>query len=164
MAKTPPLPWYSKFGNAAQLASAAIAIFGFAAILFQIYELRNNNRATSARHTYLSYMDMAFKNPKFAEADYDKIRAAGKDEIVRYEMFVNYFLYACEEAMVSLEAKKGWHDACAYDLRFHLAFLCEKLKAEPDYFDTYNRVTQELVESSFARYGVAPPDCKVRKN
>ncbi len=163
-AKIPPTPWYAKFGNAAQIASAVVAIFGFAAILFQINELRSNSRATSARQTYLGYMDMAFKNPSFAEPYMQKIRAAGNDERIRYEMFVNYFLYACEEAMISLDAKKAWHDACEYDLKFHLAFLCEKLKDEPDYLATYNRVTQELVKSAMARYGVAAPDCKMRKS
>jgi hypothetical protein len=156
--------WWQKFGNAAQLASAVIAIFGFAAVLFQINELRNNSRAGNARQSYLGYMDMAFKNPAFAEADYDKIRAAGKDENVRYDMFVTYFLYACEEAMLSLEAKNEWHEACEQDLKYHVAFLCEKVKAEPDYLATYNHVTQDLVKSAMARYGVAPPDCKVRKS
>jgi hypothetical protein len=156
--------WWQKFGNIAQIASAAVAIFGFAAILLQVSELRSNSRATSARQTYLGYMDMAFKNPNFAEPDMQKIRAAGNDERIRYEMFVNYFLYACEEAMISLDAKKAWHDACEYDLKFHLDFLCEKLKEEPDYLATYNRVTQDLVRSAMGRYGVAPPECKVRKS
>lgn len=157
------IAWWQKFGNVAQIASAVIAICGFAAVLLQVNELRNNSRATSARQTYLGYMDMAFKNPAFAEADYDKIRAAGKDELVRYDMFVTYFLYACEEAMVSLEAKNEWHEACEQDLKFHVTFLCEKLKSEPDYLVTYNRVTQDLVKSAMARYGVSTSDCKVRK-
>jgi hypothetical protein len=159
-----PETWWQRFGNAAQIASAVIAIFGFAAVLFQINELRNNSRATGARQSYLGYMDMAFKNPSLVEPDYEKIRAAGKDEVLRYESFVTYFLYACEEAMLSLEAKKEWHDACAHDLKFHLAFLCEKVKEEPDYLATYNRVTQDLVKAAMTHYGVAAPDCKVRKS
>lgn len=155
--------WWQRLGNAAQIASAVVAACGFLAIIFQVNELRTNSRATSARHTYLGYMDMAFRNPAFVEADYDKIRAAGKDEQVRYETFVSYFLYACGEAMVSLEAKKEWHDSCEQDLKFHLAFICERLKTEPEFLVTYNRVTQDLVKSAMARYGVSPPDCKVRK-
>jgi hypothetical protein len=158
------ITWWQKFGNAAQIASAVIAVFGFAAILLQVSELRSNGRATAARQTYLGYMDMAFKNPAFAEPDSEKVRAFGKDDRVRYEMFVNYFLYACEEAMLSLEVKKEWREACSYDLRFHLVFLCEKLKEEPDYLATYNRVTQDLVKSAMARYGIAAPECKARKS
>ena len=155
--------WWQKYGNVAQIASGVIAIFGFAAVLLQVNELRTNNRAAGARQTYLGYMDMAFKNPAFAEADYEKIHAAGKDEQVRYDTFVSYFLYACEEAMVSLEVKNEWHEACEQDLKYHLAFLCEKLKTEPEYLATYNRITQDMVKSAMARYGVVSPDCKVRK-
>src|SRR5262249_18057548 len=125
--------WWQKLGNAAQIASAVVAAFGFIAILFQINELRSNSRATSARHTFLGYMDMAFKNPSYSEPDYARIKAAGKDEMVRYENFVTYFLYACEEAMLSLDKKGEWRDSCEYDLKVHLPFLCEKIRVEPSY-------------------------------
>jgi hypothetical protein len=155
--------WWQKYGNAAQIASAIIAICGFAAVLLQINELRMNSRAAGARQTYLAYMDMAFKNPNFAEADYEKIRTASKDEQVRYDTFVSYFLYACEEAMISLEAKKEWREACELDLKPHLIFLCERLKTEPEYLATYSRVTQDMVKTAMARYGIVSPECKARK-
>jgi hypothetical protein len=157
------ITWWQKFGNAAQIAAAAISICGFVAILFQINELRSNSRAASARQAYLGYMDMAFKNPSFTVPDFDKIKAAGKDELTRYEVFVNYFLYSCEEAMTVLAGKQEWHDACELDLKPHLAFLCEKMRAEPRYLSTFAAVTQDLVKSAMLRYGVAQPDCKVRK-
>src|SRR3984893_16821417 len=97
--------WWQRLGNAAQIASALVAACGFAAVLFQINEIRNNSRAASARQTYLGYLDLAFKNAGYSEADYQKIKSAGKDEQVRYENFVSYFLYACEEAILSLEGK-----------------------------------------------------------
>ncbi|XSC46579.1 hypothetical protein ACF1BQ_012750 [Bradyrhizobium sp. RDT10] len=67
------------------MAQAAVALLGFVAILFQINEIRTNNRATSARQAFLGYTDLAFKNPKFAQPDYEKIKAAGGDEQVQYE-------------------------------------------------------------------------------
>jgi hypothetical protein len=153
--------WWQKLGNGAQIASALIAACGFAAVLFQINEIRNNSRAASARQTYLGYMDMAFKNPGYSAPDYAKIKSAGKDELVRYENFVSYFLYACEEAMLTLEGKGEWRESCAYDLKYHLPYLCEKVKAEPNYLSTYNEKTQELVKSSMQRFGVAAPECRL---
>jgi len=66
--------------------------------------------------------------------------------------------------MVSLEAKKAWRDACENDLKPHLAFLCEKMKAEPEYLATYGADTQNMVKAAMTRYGVTSPDCKMRKS
>lgn len=156
--------WWQKMGNAAQIASALIAACGFAAVLFQINEIRHNSRAASARQTYLGYLDMAFKNPGYSEPNYEKIKTAGKDEQVRYENFVSYFLYACEEAMLSLEEKGEWRESCSYDLKYHLPFLCEKAKAEPDYLSTYSEQTRDLVKSSMQRFGVKSPECKLMRS
>ena len=57
------------------MAQATVALLGFVAILFQINEIRTDNRATSARQAFLGYTDLAFKNPKFAQPDYEKIKA-----------------------------------------------------------------------------------------
>src|SRR3954451_24176388 len=89
--------WWQKYGTLAQMAQATVALLGFVAILFQINEIRTNNRAASARQAFLGYTDLAFKNPKYAQPYYDAIRAASRDERVQYESFVSYFLYACEE-------------------------------------------------------------------
>jgi hypothetical protein len=155
--------WWQKMGNAAQVASAIIAACGFAVVLFQINEIRNNSRAASARQTYLGYLDLAFRNPGYSEPNYEKIKSAGKDEQVRYENFVSYFLYACEEAMLSLEGKGEWRESCSYDLKYHLPFLCEKAKAELDYLSTYSEQTRELIKSSMQRFGVKSPECKLMR-
>ena len=61
----PGIFWWQKYGTLAQMAQAAVALLGFVAILFQINEIRSNNRAASARQAFLGYTDLAFKNPKF---------------------------------------------------------------------------------------------------
>src|SRR5215212_11808717 len=94
----PNIFWSQKYGTLAQMAQAGVALLGFVAILFQINEIRSNNRATSARQAFLGYTDLAFKNPRFSAPDYDAIKASGPDQKVQYENFVSYFLYACEEA------------------------------------------------------------------
>jgi len=71
----PSIFWWQKYGTLAQMAQAAVALLGFVAILFQINEIRNNNRAASARAAFLGYTDLAFKNPKFSYPDYLDIRS-----------------------------------------------------------------------------------------
>jgi hypothetical protein len=160
MAAKPTL-WWQRWGNAAQIGSAVVAAFGFGAVLFQINEIRVNGRAASARQSYLGYMDMAFKNPAYSAPNYAKIKAAGGDEMIRYENFVNYFLYSCEEAMATLDRAGEWSEACAYDLKYHLSFLCDRLRSEPNYLSTYNSRTRELIKSSMQRFGVKAPECKL---
>jgi hypothetical protein len=69
----PSIFWWQKYGTLAQMAQAVVALLGFVAILFQIDEIRSNNRAVSARQAFLGYTDLAFKNPKFSAPDYDTI-------------------------------------------------------------------------------------------
>src|SRR5260370_28738049 len=81
----PSIFWWQKYGTLAQMAQAAVALLGFVAILFQINEIRTNNRAASARQAFLGYTDLAFRNPKFSQPDYDAIKAGNCDEQVQYE-------------------------------------------------------------------------------
>ena len=158
-----PSFWWQKYGTLAQMAQAAVALLGFVAILFQINEIRSGNRASSARQAFLGYTDLAFKNPKFSQPDYERIKAAVREEQVQYESFVSYFLYACEEALTAFADKREWQASCDYDLKPHLRFLCEKNNAEPTYLATYGADTQQWVKASMKTAGVVPPDCKLGK-
>ena len=156
----PGILWWQKYGTTAQMAQAAVALLGFVAILFQINEIRNGNRAASARQAFLGYTDLAFKNPKFAAPDFERIKAGDRDQRVQYESFVSYFLYACEEATAAFADRREWSASCDYDLRPHLPFLCEKSLAEPAYLATYSTNTQQWVKTSMKTASVAPPDCR----
>jgi hypothetical protein len=155
--------WWQKYGTTAQMAQAAVALLGFVAILFQINEIRNGNRAASARQAFLGYTDLAFKNPKFAAPDFEKIKAGDRDQRVQYESFVSYFLYACEEATAAFADRREWSASCDYDLRPHLPFLCEKSTTEPTYLATYSTNTQQWVKTSMKTSSVTPPDCRPGK-
>jgi hypothetical protein len=159
----PGIMFWQKYGTLAQMAQAAVALLGFVAILFQINEIRSNNRAASARQAFLGYTDLAFKNPKFAQPDYDRIKAGSRDEQAQYESFVTYLLYACEEAISAFAGKREWQASCDYDLKPHLPFLCDKNGAEPAYLQTYGADTQQWVMASMKTASVTPPDCKLRK-
>jgi hypothetical protein len=158
-----PSLWWQRYGTLAQMAQAAVALLGFVAILFQINELRSNARAASARQAFLGYTDLAFKNPKFAQADYDTIKVGGRDERVQYESFVSYFLYACEETIAAFADRREWQASCDYDLKPHLPFLCEKNQAQPAYLATYGAEIQQWVRTSMKTASVTPPDCKLGK-
>ena len=159
----PSLFWWQKYGTLAQMAQAAVALLGVVAILFQINDIRANNRAASARQAFLGYTDLAFKNPKFSQPNYDTIKTGSRDDRVQYESFVSYFLYACEEAIAAFAGRPEWLASCNYDLKPHLPFLCEKNSVEPAYLATYSTVTQEWVKTSMKTASVTPPDCKLGK-
>jgi hypothetical protein len=159
----PGIFWWQKYGTMAQMAQAAVALLGFVAILFQINEIRSNARAASAREAFLGYTDLAFRNPKFSQPDYDAIKAGSRDERVQYESFVSYFLYACEEATAAFAGRPEWQASCDYELKPHLPFLCEKTQADPAYLATYSADTQRWVKASLTTASVTPPDCKLGK-
>jgi hypothetical protein len=159
----PGILWWQKYGTLAQMAQAAVALLGFVAILFQIDEIRSANRAASARQAFLGYTDLAFRNPKFSQPDYNTIKAGSRDDRVQYESFVSYFLYACEEAIAAFAGRSEWLASCNYDLKPHLPFLCEKNGVEPAYLATYSSNTQQWVKAALQTAGVTPPDCKLGK-
>jgi hypothetical protein len=159
----PSIFWWQKYGTLAQMAQATVALLGFVAILFQINEIRAGNRAASARQAFLGYTDLAFKNPKFSQPNFDAIKAGNRDEQIQYESFVSYFLYACEEATAAFAGRPEWTASCDYDLKPHLPFLCEKNVTEPAYLATYSSDTQRWVKASLKTASVTPPDCKLGK-
>jgi hypothetical protein len=159
----PRAPWWLKFGSLGQIAQATIALCGFVAILVQINVLARNAKEAGARQIYQAYNDLEFKNPQYSAPDLERIKARPQTDLVQYEVFVSYFLYACEEAMGAFENKREWQATCDYDLRSHLPFLCEKQAAEPIYMRTYSTATQQWVDSEMRRLGIAAPECKVRK-
>lgn len=158
-----PATFWQKYGTLAQMAQATVALLGFVAILFQINEIRSNNRMSAARQAFLAYTDMAFRNPKFSTPAYDAIKAGGREQLVQYESFVSYFLYACEETFNAFADRREWLASCDYDLKPHLPFLCEKNAAEPGYLQTYATITQDWVRTSLKTASVTPPDCKLGK-
>jgi hypothetical protein len=155
--------WWQKYGTLAQMAQAGVALLGFVAILTQVGEIRSNNRATAARQVFLGYTELAFRNPKYSYPDYAAIKSGSGEDLVQYENFVSYLLYACEEAIAAFSDKPEWMASCSYDLKPHLPFLCEKNAAEPAYLSTYSAETQQWIKASMKAASVTPPDCKLGK-
>jgi hypothetical protein len=159
----PHPPWWLKFGSVGQVAQAAVALCGFIAVLVQINVLARNAHEAGARQIYQAYNDLEFKNPQFSHPDLERIKAGSPNDIVQYEVFVSYFLYACEETIRAFSSKREWQATCDYDLKGHLPFLCEKALAEPVYLTTYSGDTQRWITAQMQKAGVTTPDCKLRK-
>lgn len=156
--------WWQKYGTLAQMAQATVALLGFIAILFQINEIRSGNRASTARQIYLGYTELAFKNPEFSAPDYERIKASPQSEQTRYESFVSYFLYACEEALAVFASRPEWRASCDYDVQRHLPFLCEKTTSDPRFLGTYNPNTQSWIKTAMQQAGVVAPGCQLKKS
>ena len=154
--------WWQRYGNVAQIASAIVAIFGFAAVLLQLNEIRTNNRAASARQVYLAYMDLEFRYPQFSEPDFEKIKAGDRETRARYESFVSYLLYACEEALAAFGTQGEWRHTCDAGVKGHLPYLCEKLAGDPSYLASFGTRTQDFIKSAMTRSGVTSPACRLK--
>jgi hypothetical protein len=159
----PHPPWWLKYGSMGQIAQAAVALCGFVAVLIQINVLANNAHEAGARQIYQAYNDLEFKNPQFSKPDLERIKAGPANDLVQYEVFVSYFLYACEETVRAFRSNREWQATCDYDLKGHLPFLCEKTLNEPVYLTTYSTGTQHWIAAEMQKSGVTAPDCKVRK-
>jgi len=159
----PHPPWWLKYGSMGQIAQAAVALCGFVAVLIQINVLASNAHEAGARQIYQAYNDLEFKNPQFSKPDLERIKAGPSNDLVQYEVFVSYFLYACEETVRAFKNNREWQATCDYDLRGHLPFLCEKTVSEPVYLTTYSTGTQHWIAAEMQKSGVLAPDCKVRK-
>lgn len=155
--------WWFKWGNVAQIAAALIAACGFGAILLQVNEIRGNNQATAARQVYLGYLDLEFKYPEFADPDYEAIKTGDRATRLRYESFVAYLLYACEESLAAFAAREEWRYTCETEIKVHAPFLCEQNARDPGYLRTFNGRTQTFVKAVMTAAGASPPDCKLRK-
>lgn len=155
--------WWQRIGNYAQIISAGMAVFGFGALIYQLDEIKDNNRATSARQVYLAYADIQFKYPQYADPDYVKLKSSAKEVLSQYQAYVAYMLYACGEVLQAFPKDSEWKYSCSYDVVDHLPFLCEKEKNDPEFMKTFGLQTQKFVTEEMTRNGIVPPDCKARK-
>jgi hypothetical protein len=159
----PDIQWWQRYGNIAQIGSAIFALVGFGAVLLQLSEIRHNNRATGARQVYLAYTDLNFKHPEYALPDFDKLKSGDRAVFERYKSFVSYLLYACDEVMNAFPKEPEWRKSCEYELKEHLPFLCETLKDDPAFLESFGGRGIGFVRETMQKNSVAPPECRLKK-
>src|SRR4029078_12625228 len=131
-----PTPWYSRFGNVAQIASALVAVVGFSAVVWQINGASKKNteeayraELADARKSYMSYSDATLKYPERTDPDYDALMR-NHTEYRRYQNFVSHMLYACDEMLtlapvVDSVSEDEWTLAFELDLGPHHRYICQ---------------------------------------
>src|SRR3954454_23302692 len=92
----PPAPWYSRYGNVAQIASAVIAMIGFAVVIFQLNDNHRKSGAEAyraeladARRNYATYSDAILRYPHLSDPDYAMLMRS-HNEYLRYQAFVTH--------------------------------------------------------------------------
>jgi len=156
-------PWYSRFGNLAQIASAAIALVGFAVVIFQLNDNRKKSEAEAyraeladARRNYATYSDAVLRYPHLSDPDYAALMR-NHNEYLRYQAFVSHMIYAYDDILNVVrgggdnEGIKEWLTAFQIDIRLHRRYLCHP--ADKRFTETYRPFMQKLLKD-------AAGDCK----
>jgi hypothetical protein len=140
-------PWYSYYGNCAQIASALFAAIGFSVVAWQIGESRHKaseeayrTELSEGRKLYVSYSEAALKYPQLAMPDYDEL-LRNKVEYERYQNFVSHMLYAYDEMLYVTdrggehEAKDEWQVGFEVEIEPHQRYLCQI--SDPRFFKMF---------------------------
>ncbi len=91
MAGTMQPAFWQRFGNAAQIASAVVAMFALGAIYWQVQFNFKLSRENSAHEIYRAYLQMAVQYPRLAYPESAAaIAAMTREDRARYGWFVSY--------------------------------------------------------------------------
>jgi hypothetical protein len=159
----PPTHWYSRYGNLAQIASAVIALIGFAVVIFQLNDNRKKSDAEAyraeladARRNYATYSDAILRYPHLSDPDYAMLMR-NHNEYLRYQAFVTHTIYAYDDILNVVrgggdnEGLKEWLLAFQMDIRLHRRYLCHP--TDKRFTEMYRPFMQKLLKD-------AAGDCK----
>lgn len=150
--------WHARYGNWAQIASAAIAALGFTIVIYQIHTAATKASADAlraeladARKLYMSYSESTLKYPQLSEPNYD-VLMKDRVEYTRYENFFSHMLYAYDDILNVMEQYGNedesnlWFIAFERDLEPHMRYLCQ-IKDE-SFFAMYRTNMQEWLKEA----------------
>jgi hypothetical protein len=151
MATMQPAFW-QRFGNAAQIVSALIAICALGAIYWQVQFNFKLSRDANAHEIYRAYLQMAVQYPRLAYPEADKaVAALPREEQARYGWFVSYLLYTCEQILGSFPDDREWQRTCEVQIGYHASYVCTTvLKDEIDNYDPPLRAMIQKVAATAA--------------
>jgi hypothetical protein len=147
---------WQKHGNTAQMVSAFMAVAGIGALMLQLNAIRGNGREATAQQIYLNYVRVALDYPQFAQPDYPRIKAGDEQDQTRYRWFVYLLMSACDEILENVDSS-AWRNSCAYDLRSHLGFLCDK--ADARFLSQFSARMGQLVTDAVNEGRGSVPEC-----
>ena len=127
MAGTIQPAFWQRFGNAAQIASAAVAICALGAIYWQVQFNFKLSRDNTAHEIYRAYLH-AVQYPRLAYPESAAaISAMTREDRARYGWFVSYLLYTCEQILGSFPGDPEWQRTCEEQVGYHASYLCTSI-------------------------------------
>jgi len=153
MAAPTQYAFWQRFGNVAQIASAAVAIAALGAIYWQVQFNFRLARENTAHEIYRAYLQMAVQYPSLAYPESAAAVAAMKrEDRARYGWFVSYLLYTCEQLLVSVPNDAGWLRSCKEQIAYHAPYICTSvIKDELANYDArLQSLIQQVAKSSSA--------------
>jgi len=125
------------FGGLATVGTFIVAVWALSFARQQLDEAKKTQREATktqreatAKDIYRDYLELAFKNPKFAyppkfigqaEGDWKQEGEWNTDE--KYRWFVSFMLNSCDEIAQSNAREKFWRDTIFEDLKRHKEYL-----------------------------------------
>jgi hypothetical protein len=147
--------FWQRFGNAAQIASAAIAIAALGAIYWQVQFNFKLSRENSVHETYRAYLHMAVQYPRLAYPESGAaVAGMNREERARYGWFVSYLLYTCEQILASFPADREWQRTCEEQVGYHASYICSTVVK--DEIGNYDPPLQALIQ----KVASAAAECK----
>jgi hypothetical protein len=152
MAGTDQPAFWQRFGNAAQIASALVAICALGAIYWQVQFNFKLSRDNNAHEIYRAYLQMAVQYPRLAYPENEQaVAAMNRDERARYGWFVSYLLYTCEQILASFPDDREWQRTCEEQIGYHAPYVCSTvLKDEISHYDPPMRALIQKVAAAAA--------------
>jgi hypothetical protein len=146
--------FWQRFGNAAQIASAVVAICALGAIYWQVQFNFRLSREANAHEIYRAYLQMAVQYPQLAYPESDKaVAAMSRDERARYSWLVSYLLYTCEPILINLSDDPEWRRTCEQQIGYHAPYLCSTVVK--DEIGNYDPTLRDLIQ----KIAATAPEC-----
>jgi hypothetical protein len=139
--------FWQKFGNAAQIGSAVIAVFALGAIYWQVQFNFKLSRDANAHDIYRTYLQMAVQYPRLAYPEAaNAVAEMNREQRARYGWFVSYLLYTCEQILTSFPDDPEWQRACDEQVRYHADYMCTTVVK--DEIKNYEPPVQALIRKA----------------
>ncbi|WP_238787779.1 MULTISPECIES: hypothetical protein [Vibrio] len=86
-------------------------------------------RDLHAKNQYMSYLKLAFDNPKYSLASYPEGSPRYyefyriRDEYIRYEFYVSNLIFSVEQILELADWNQSWEDTVVDQLKYHAIYL-----------------------------------------
>jgi hypothetical protein len=133
-----------------KLGPSVIFLAGVIIAYMKFKSDKEAQRFSNAVGFYRRYLELAFRNTKYAEPDNGFDEITQPTEYKEYEWFLGILFRACEELLEHSEGsvdKQKWHETIVSQLRYHKKYLQESRWLNEDGgLLNYAKELQELIQ------------------